>query len=275
MKMNCTRGGSRRNTPGFTLIELLVVIAIIAILAAMLLPALAKAREKGLRTQCINNLKQLTLAEMVYVGDNNDTLTLPNYSNGGGNTKPGWLYAPGRIYVDPNYLGPERGLFWQYLGSGKDTGYTGRPGDRTPPSDAWKVYRCPMDKPDLPGYWDRELQIHSYIMNGAVDCYENGREKPNKHNLFKVDDVLFWEADPGRPQNFNDGSSPPTEGLAEQRHSKGAVVGLFSGGVEYIAYKKWNYYVQVDPNRNPAWCDPHTVTGRGHSGGGGVPPPPP
>ncbi len=77
-----------KRSKGFTLIELLVVIAIIAILMAILMPALNRAREQGKRAACLNNLRQLQLAWIAYAGDNDDRIINGEASGAASGTCP-------------------------------------------------------------------------------------------------------------------------------------------------------------------------------------------
>jgi prepilin-type N-terminal cleavage/methylation domain-containing protein/prepilin-type processing-associated H-X9-DG protein len=124
---------------GFTLIELLVVIAIIAILAALLLPALAKAKEKARAISCMSNQKQLTLAWIMYAGDN--TSKLP--SNGDQQSHP-----PSNVPTDPGYAPGGNWAQWCPGMAGSYDGFADqfiKVGLVYPYVNKLEVYRCAAD----------------------------------------------------------------------------------------------------------------------------------
>lgn len=163
----------------FTLIELLVVIAIIAILAALLLPSLSKAKAKAYRTQCLSNLRQLAVTWSAYAVDNND------YSPGNGYGQPPFprgdkLWVMGAEHIFPAgftnrsfLLDPDYAQFADYLKTAD-------------------IYRCPADRSTIEHGGQLVPRIRTYSLNAAFNWEAPAPDNPNSKAFYsfkKTSDV--------------------------------------------------------------------------------------
>lgn len=140
----------RRIQRGFTLIELLVVIAIIAILAAMLLPALSKAKAKAMTTRCLNNNKQLQLAHQMYTGDNEDYF-LNNDALGKDPGPNAWVQGNVQVYSSSYQAYIQTGALWSY-------------------NKSLEIYRCAASRAYVRSLSVTVPHVRSYAISVWLNC---------------------------------------------------------------------------------------------------------
>ena len=255
-----------RSQVGFTLIELLVVIAIIAILAAMLLPALNKAKSRALTAGCLNNMKQLGVCWEMYAGENNDML-VPNNSVNVQPPIPPLLKGASWALADPTETNVKEGLLSKYN------------------NNTVGIYHCPADRStleyDAAGNFDPvagarggagPLRARSYNMSLSVNGYpdfdpfisanvpmfskSSSIKNPGPANcLVFIDESEYTMIDSqfGMPTEAFPGSPATPDWWWDQpanRHNQGGNLSFADGHVEHWKWKVPIVYVN--------WARPYT-----------------
>jgi prepilin-type N-terminal cleavage/methylation domain-containing protein/prepilin-type processing-associated H-X9-DG protein len=225
----------RSTSRAFTLIELLVVIAIIGVLAALLLPALSRAKEKGRQIQCVNNLRQLQLAWFAYANDHDNWLP-PNRCCDGYKTWPTWV-----------------GGWLDYELNNRDNTNTALllrewPGSLGPYTQNATIYKCPSDKSWALISGRKENRVRSYALNNWLGRPFEPPQADRKITLRLID---FLNPPPAKnfvfidehEDSINDGEFAFVSGnlnffqdLPASRHNGAGTLSFADGHVEA---RKW------------------------------------
>lgn len=227
-------------TRAFTLIELLVVIAIIAILAALLLPALSKAKMKGQQTSCLSNLRQLQLCYVMYADDNRDHLPL-NHAVPNASLADSWVVGDAKR--DINTTNIEQGVLFKY-------------------NRSVAIYRCPGDlSKTIPSRGTSYPRTRSYAIDYALSG-DGARLTKTSHikNPTPTGKSVFWDEQEESIDNGGFGIAPRRDpswwNLPASRHNKVGVLSFMDGHAEAWRWRatsvlKFIGYGQSAPANDP------------------------
>jgi type II secretory pathway pseudopilin PulG len=244
---------SRGHRHAFTLLELLVVIGTLAVLAVLMVPALARTDDNDTRMVCMNNLRQMGMAENMYLGDSRDQLPYPNWDSGNSASAPqGWLYS----------------MKATDLPAGAPAGQIPNPCDvafwKANPTSAWKsgawfqyvqntkAYLCPVDiesktytTPTASG--GRQNKLSTYVMNGAsvgfpslisgygTPCKITDIWSPACYLLWEPEENAMGQGNPGA-FDYNDGAYYPniSEGIGRLHSANSGNMLCVGGNVQFV-----------------------------------------